>query len=160
MKKTLQKGFTLIELMIVIAIVAMLAVVALPAYQDYSGRAQMAEALSLAQGQESAITEYYIAHGSFPANNKDAGIADAAKIVGKYVASVEVGTANNNGTITATMGSNDSGVNSNIAGQTLVLTATKNEGSFTWTCGGSVDTKFLPSTCRDTAVSTTGATDK
>ncbi|HFA0042781.1 TPA: pilin, partial [Neisseria gonorrhoeae] len=72
---TLQKGFTLIELMIVIAIVGILAAVALPAYQDYTARAQVSEAILLAEGQKSAGTEYYLNHGKWPANNGAAGVA-------------------------------------------------------------------------------------
>ncbi|MBG8630385.1 pilin, partial [Neisseria meningitidis] len=96
---TLQKGFTLIELMIVIAIVGILAAVALPAYQDYTARAQVSEAILLAEGQKSAVTEYYLNHGIWPANNSDAGVASSTDIKGKYVQSVEV----KNGVVTATM---------------------------------------------------------
>ncbi|ENS6070218.1 pilin [Neisseria gonorrhoeae] len=73
---TLQKGFTLIELMIVIAIVGILAAVALPAYQDYTARAQVSEAILLAEGQKSAVTEYYLNNGEWPENNGDAVTAD------------------------------------------------------------------------------------
>ncbi|HFB5975759.1 TPA: pilin [Neisseria gonorrhoeae] len=72
---TLQKGFTLIELMIVIAIVGILAAVALPAYQDYTARAQVSEAILLAEGQKSAVTEYYLNNGKWPENNTSAGVA-------------------------------------------------------------------------------------
>ncbi|HFA6023053.1 TPA: pilin, partial [Neisseria gonorrhoeae] len=87
---TLQKGFTLIELMIVIAIVGILAAVALPAYQDYTARAQVSEAILLAEGQKSAVTEYYLNHGKWPENNDSAGVASASEIKGKYVQKVEV----------------------------------------------------------------------
>ncbi|ENW5569686.1 pilin, partial [Neisseria gonorrhoeae] len=73
---TLQKGFTLIELMIVIAIVGILAAVALPAYQDYTARAQVSEAILLAEGQKSAVTEYYLNHGKWPEDNDKAGNDD------------------------------------------------------------------------------------
>ncbi|EMT8938205.1 pilin, partial [Neisseria gonorrhoeae] len=96
---TLQKGFTLIELMIVIAIVGILAAVALPAYQDYTARAQVSEAILLAEGQKSAVAEYYLNHGIWPENNDKAGVASASKIIGKYVQKVEV----NNGVVTAEM---------------------------------------------------------
>ncbi|ENW1951890.1 pilin [Neisseria gonorrhoeae] len=76
---TLQKGFTLIELMIVIAIVGILAAVALPAYQDYTARAQVSEAILLAEGQKSAVTEYYLNNGKWPENNDEAGTDDVAK---------------------------------------------------------------------------------
>ncbi|EMU0756407.1 pilin, partial [Neisseria gonorrhoeae] len=88
---TLQKGFTLIELMIVIAIVGILAAVALPAYQDYTARAQVSEAILLAEGQKSAVTEYYLNHGEWPENNTSAGVASSpTDIKGKYVKSVTV----------------------------------------------------------------------
>ncbi|ENX8435363.1 pilin, partial [Neisseria gonorrhoeae] len=98
---TLQKGFTLIELMIVIAIVGILAAVALPAYQDYTARAQVSEAILLAEGQKSAVTEYYLNHGIWPKDNASAGVASpASNIKGKYVQKVEV----NNGVVTADNG--------------------------------------------------------
>ncbi|ENW5487671.1 pilin, partial [Neisseria gonorrhoeae] len=75
---TLQKGFTLIELMIVIAIVGILAAVALPAYQDYTARAQVSEAILLAEGQKSAVTEYYLNNGKWPADNGAADGTDGA----------------------------------------------------------------------------------
>ena len=140
--KAIQKGFTLIELMIVIAIIGILAVVALPAYQDYTARAQVSEALTLAEGQKSAVTEYRSDRGDWPTTNAMAGVASS--ISGKYVASVQVGAA---GTITATMKS--AGVNNDIKGATLILVPTDNNGSFTWTCNtGDIEQKFRPSTCR------------
>ncbi|HGH6567397.1 TPA: pilin [Neisseria meningitidis] len=160
---TLQKGFTLIELMIVIAIVGILAAVALPAYQDYTARAQVSEAILLAEGQKSAVTEYYLNHGTWPGDNSNAGVASSSTIKGKYVKSVEV----KNGVITATMLS--SGVNKEIQGKKLSLWAKRQDGSVKWFCGQPVqraaakddtvaadtakkiDTKHLPSTCRDAA---------
>lgn len=145
--KAIQKGFTLIELMIVIAIVGILAAVALPAYQDYTARAQMSEALTLAEGQKSAVVEYYSDNGTFPNSNTSAGIAASNEIKGKYVASVKVEGNASVASITATM--NSSNVNKDIKGKTLVLVGTQNSGSFSWECKkGSVDEKFLPSTCR------------
>ncbi|HGG9400299.1 TPA: pilin [Neisseria meningitidis] len=161
---TLQKGFTLIELMIVIAIVGILAAVALPAYQDYTARAQVSEAILLAEGQKSAVTEYYLNHGEWPANNSSAGVASASDIKGKYVEKVEVAK----GVVTATMAS--SNVNNEIKGKKLSLWAKRQNGSVKWFCGqpvtrnakandevtaatatgtGKIDTKHLPSTCRD-----------
>ncbi|HGO9178859.1 TPA: pilin, partial [Neisseria meningitidis] len=126
---TLQKGFTLIELMIVIAIVGILAAVALPAYQDYTARAQVSEAILLAEGQKSAVTEYYLNHGIWPKNNTSAGVATSTDIKGKYVKEVEV----NNGVITATMLS--SGVNNEIKDKKLSLWAKRQAGSVKWFCG-------------------------
>ncbi|HEZ5330493.1 TPA: pilin [Neisseria meningitidis] len=165
---TLQKGFTLIELMIVIAIVGILAAVALPAYQDYTARAQVSEAILLAEGQKSAVTEYYLNHGEWPANNSSAGVASVSTdIKGKYVQSVTVA----NGVITAQMAS--SGVNKEIQGKKLSLWAKRQAGSVKWFCGqpvkrankatddgvtaandnsnNGINTKHLPSTCRDAA---------
>ncbi|HFA0406625.1 TPA: pilin, partial [Neisseria gonorrhoeae] len=164
---TLQKGFTLIELMIVIAIVGILAAVALPAYQDYTARAQVSEAILLAEGQKSAVTEYYLNHGEWPENNGDAGVANPTdKIIGKYVEKVEVAK----GVVTATMKSD--GVNKEIQGKRLSLWAKREDGSVKWFCGqpvqrtdkanddvtddatagnDKIETKHLPSTCRDTS---------
>ncbi|MBG8698196.1 prepilin-type N-terminal cleavage/methylation domain-containing protein [Neisseria meningitidis] len=165
---TLQKGFTLIELMIVIAIVGILAAVALPAYQDYTARAQVSEAILLAEGQKSAVTEYYLNHGIWPGDNNSAGVATSTDIKGKYVQKVEV----KNGVVTATMLS--SGVNNEIKGKKLSLWAKRQNGSVKWFCGqpvtraanntakdavtaandnsnNGINTKHLPSTCRDTS---------
>ncbi|HFB0897018.1 TPA: pilin, partial [Neisseria gonorrhoeae] len=126
---TLQKGFTLIELMIVIAIVGILAAVALPAYQDYTARAQVSEAILLAEGQKSAVTEYYLNNGIWPSDNSAAGVASSSSIKGKYVQKVEV----NNGVVTAEMLS--SGVNKEIKGKRLSLWARREAGSVKWFCG-------------------------
>ncbi|HGM0019101.1 TPA: pilin, partial [Neisseria gonorrhoeae] len=126
---TLQKGFTLIELMIVIAIVGILAAVALPAYQDYTARAQVSEAILLAEGQKSAVTEYYLNHGKWPKDNTSAGVANPTEIKGKYVQSVTVA----NGVVTAQMKSD--GVNKEIKGKKLSLWAKRENGSVKWFCG-------------------------
>ncbi|ENX2524479.1 pilin, partial [Neisseria gonorrhoeae] len=126
---TLQKGFTLIELMIVIAIVGILAAVALPAYQDYTARAQVSEAILLAEGQKSAVTEYYLNNGKWPENNGDAGVASSSSIKGKYVKSVTVAK----GVVTAQMAS--TGVNKEIKGKKLSLWARREAGSVKWFCG-------------------------
>src|SRR5690554_1438062 len=90
MKMQMQKGFTLIELMIVVAIIGILASVALPAYQDYTKRAHVSEGLSLASGAKAAVTEYTSSENAFPADNAEAGLADATDINGNAVKSVEV----------------------------------------------------------------------
>ncbi|ENW3568431.1 pilin, partial [Neisseria gonorrhoeae] len=126
---TLQKGFTLIELMIVIAIVGILAAVALPAYQDYTARAQVSEAILLAEGQKSAVTEYYLNNGEWPKDNGSAGVASASEIKGKYVKEVKV----ENGVVTATMAS--SNVNKEIKDKRLSLWAKRQDGSVKWFCG-------------------------
>ncbi|ENW7876425.1 hypothetical protein GCZ42_001652, partial [Neisseria gonorrhoeae] len=126
-------------------------------------RAQVSEAILLAEGQKSAVTEYYLNHGKWPANNGDAGVASPDKIKGKYVKEVEV----KNGVVTATM--NSSGVNKEIKGKKLSLWARRQDGSVKWFCGqpvqrnandannddvtadkdtNGINTKHLPSTCR------------
>ena len=141
--KAIQKGFTLIELMIVVAIIGILAAIALPAYQDYTARAQMSEAMVLADGQKGAVTEYYADKGVFPGSNASAGIADAASIAGKYVAQVAVGTS---GVITATMKASQ--VAAGIKSATLSLEPNPGSGSVTWTCTSSASDKFVPAACR------------
>ncbi|EMR8875971.1 pilin, partial [Neisseria gonorrhoeae] len=126
---TLQKGFTLIELMIVIAIVGILAAVALPAYQDYTARAQVSEAILLAEGQKSAVTEYYLNNGKWPEDNGNAGVASSSSIKGKYVKSVTVAK----GVVTAQMKSD--GVNKEIKDKKLSLWAKREDGSVKWFCG-------------------------
>ncbi|ENW2603262.1 hypothetical protein IHH82_001727, partial [Neisseria gonorrhoeae] len=130
-------------------------------------RAQVSEAILLAEGQKSAVTEYYLNHGKWPEDNDKAGVASPDKIIGKYVESVTV----TNGVVTATM--NSSNVNKEIQGKKLSLWARRQDGSVKWFCGqpvtraagnakddvaadngngnGKIDTKHLPSTCRDPA---------
>ena len=143
MKK--QQGFTLIELMIVVAIIGILAAIAIPAYQDYTIRAQVSEGLNLSAGAKTAVTEFFQDTGSFPANNTQAGIDPTpTNIQGKYVTQVEVGA---NGLITVTYGRE---ANANISGDTLTLTGTDNGGSVAWDCaaGTGLLPKWLPAACR------------
>jgi type IV pilus assembly protein PilA len=141
MKNEMQ-GFTLIELMIVVAIIGILATIAIPAYQDYTIRAQVAEGLSLSSAAKASMGEYYVDQGAWPADNAEVGLSAPGTIVGKYVVSVEV-AAN---VITVTYG-NDA--NANIDGQKLTLTVLDNDGSFIWTCAGAgIADKHLPAACR------------
>jgi type IV pilus assembly protein PilA len=149
--KTMQKGFTLIELMIVVAIIAILAAIAIPAYQNYLIRAQVTEGVTLMDGAKVGMTEYHANHGAFPANNTSAGVESAASITGKYVKSVTIGNAN--GQITSVFNST---ANAAIATKSITLTGTSGGATgtiITWTCTGGqtgtpVDPKYLPSTCR------------
>jgi type IV pilus assembly protein PilA len=137
------KGFTLIELMIVVAIIGILAAVAIPQYQNYVARAQVSEALSLMSGAKTAVAEVAMVTGDFPTNNGDAYLEDKDTIKGKYVASVEVKT---DGVITATFGA---GAHTNLIGGELKLTpGGLDSGSITWACTGEEDIKtYLPSSC-------------
>lgn len=142
--KKSQGGFTLIELMITVAIVGILAAVALPAYQDYTVRGQVSEGFVLSGGVQTAIAEYYAQNGSFPASLGTIGLTDP---VGKYVSDIaEVGTATT-GTITVTYGL---GSNTKINGQTLTLTATDpGSGVINWACAPvTLAQKYVPSSCK------------
>ncbi|MFE8032926.1 pilin [Thiohalocapsa marina] len=141
MKRHNQAGFTLIELMIVVAIIGILAAIAIPAYQDYVARSQMSEAMMLTGGAKTAVAEYWMQTGSFPTSNASAGLSAAASIKGQYVASVEL-TASG---IVATM---NTSVSTPIQNATLTLTPTSAGGSVTWTCTSSADAKYLPAACR------------
>ncbi|EMT0067654.1 pilin [Neisseria gonorrhoeae] len=127
-----------------------------------AGGVVRSEAILLAEGQKSAVTEYYLNHGKWPENNDSAGVASASKIIGKYVKSVTV----TNGVVTAQM--KPSGVNNEIKDKKLSLWAKRQDGSVKWFCGqpvkrandaakdavtadakDAIETKHLPSTCRD-----------
>ena len=136
------RGFTLIELMIVVAIIAILAAIALPAYQDYLTRSQVSESMSLSRGAQLAVAEYYSERGVAPPDNATAGLAQPTSISGNYVESVTLGNAD--GTISILFGNEASG---KINGQSLVMEMSSMGGSLVWDCGG-IDPKYLPSVCR------------
>ena len=142
--KSMQKGFTLIELMIVVAIIGILAAIAIPAYQNYTKRSHVSEGLSLAGGAKTGITEFYSSNNRWPGNpgNASVGLAPAGSIKGNAVRSVLV----NGSTITITY-------NTKVAsGATLIMKGTPTGGGMEWSCSGSssgnLDPKFRPSNCR------------
>ena len=148
--RKVQQGFTLIELMIVVAIIGILAAIAIPAYQDYTIRAQVSEGLNLAAGAKAAVTEFYQDRGTYPVNNTQAGLSAPTTIAGNYVSQV----AAVNGVITVTY--------SNVAPQkanqaintaTLTLSALTTAGAVDWNCRAaagvlSTNPKWLPAACR------------
>jgi type IV pilus assembly protein PilA len=166
MLKQVQKGFTLIELMIVVAIIGILAAIAIPAYSDYTIRAQVSEGLNLASSAKAAVAETYGTNGTWPDSNAAAGLDDAANIKGKYVTSV---TVSDGGVITIAYGGQ---VNTAINGENLALTPfTSENGDVAWQCGskdlttntsgltiasgasvptdgGTLDAKYRPANCR------------
>lgn len=136
------RGFTLIELMIVVAIVAILAALAYPAYQDFMARSQATEGFSLAGDARTGIALHYASKAAFPAGNGAAGLSPPASIVGRYVESVTVG--NGDGVISVRFGHQASAA---LLGETLVLSARSHGGSIDWTCTG-LERRYLPSACR------------
>jgi type IV pilus assembly protein PilA len=141
MKKR-NRGFTLIELMTVVAIIGILAAIAIPAYQDYTIRAQVAEGLVLAEKAKTAMWEYYSDKGQLPSSNTSAEIPSPGSITGNYVTQVKI--ANN--AITVTYGNQ---VNKTIKGQTLTLSAITHGHVLAWKCGSaSLSGRYLPSSCR------------
>ena len=140
--KKVQQGFTLIELMIVVAIIGILAAVAIPAYQDYTKRAHVTEGLSLASSGKTSVTEFYNSKGYYPGNNTSAGLAQPSSITGNAVTSV-----------TVTGGLIAIAYNTKVdAAAVLNLSPTTGAGGVKWTCkavaGGTLKAQWLPSSCR------------
>jgi type IV pilus assembly protein PilA len=138
-----QRGFSLIEVMVVLAIIGMLAAIAVPAFQMFTIRAQVSEGLNLAGPAQKAVANYLLNNGDFPADNAAAGIETAASYKGKYVDSISVDDA-----VIRIKYGNDA--NAQIKGETVTLTATDNAGSISWVCGsgGVISDNLLPSVCR------------
>ncbi len=142
MKKN--QGFTLIELMIVIAIIAILMAYAIPAYRDYTVRAKAGEGIAIAAAAKQAVSETYISEGEWPDSNPAAGLPAAGTITGENVASV---TVTDPGVITILFNGNDSVL---TASSNIVLTPTSatGAGSITWACTSNLDNRYLPTDCR------------
>jgi type IV pilus assembly protein PilA len=146
-----QKGFTLIELMIVIAIIGILAAIAIPAYQDYTVRSKVSEGLNLAGAAKLAVSETFDATGAFGSTMSSYGLpSQPASIKGTYVSAVGV---NGSGQITITYNARTGG-NPPTAGQTIIIAPnTANAGSLVWDCsiataGGTIPAKYRPANCR------------
>jgi type IV pilus assembly protein PilA len=143
--KNAQQGFTLIELMIVVAIIGILAAIAIPAYQDYTIRAKVTEALNVAAAGKTALSEHYLAQGTMPADPTTAGIDTTATT--QYVASLDyTQTSTNVGFIEITLAGTIGG---DANGDTIRLTGTGSSSSVKWSCtDGNLDNKYRPSSCR------------
>lgn len=144
--KKVQQGFTLIELMIVVAIIGILAAVAIPAYQDYTVRAQVSEGLSLASGAKTALAEFYNHKGRFPTGNHNdsIGLEAPGDIQGSYVDQVDI----EGGVIEVRFG-NDA--NALIGNEELHVSAVTSAGSIKWVCvagTSGLEDKYLPTNCR------------
>ena len=160
MLKSIQKGFTLIELMIVVAIIGILAAIAIPAYQDYLIRSQVSEGLTMAAAAKAGVSEFYANRGDWPSSNSAAGMGLASEIQGKYVTSINVA----DGGITITYGNEANATK--LRSETVGLTpGASDNGDVIWKCGKaaqpagwasatatsattSLDGKYLPSSCR------------
>jgi len=142
MHRAAGRGFTLIELMIVVAIIAILAAIAIPAYQDYVVRSQVSEGVSLATGAKTAVWDFVADKGRFPGSNSSAGLALPASVKGSYVSTVTI----TNGVISVAFGNK---ANPLIGSGKMVLSPVTSVGSIVWSCYGSnVSGKYLPSSCR------------
>ena len=159
MIKSVQKGFTLIELMIVVAIIGILAAIAIPAYQDYLIRSQVSEGLTMAAAAKASVSEFYANRGTWPTDNNAAGMGAANTIQGKYVSQIGI----SNGAITVTYGNEANAAN--LSGKTVGLTpGASTNGDVIWKCANAanpsgwatsataattnLEGKYLPSSCR------------
>jgi type IV pilus assembly protein PilA len=150
MKKT-QQGFTLIELMIVVAIIAILAAIAIPQYQNYVAKSQFSESQTVADGMKTAVAEYYTQAGSCPKLGTTPGFPlAAASYSGKYVASADItdGTGGNATCNIEVTFKGTGSVSSGLSQKTATFAGTNNGGTFSWTCTSDADPKYLPAACQ------------
>ncbi|MGR9074303.1 MAG: pilin [Gammaproteobacteria bacterium] len=156
--KKMQQGFTLIELMIVVAIIGILAAIAIPAYKDYTIRAKVSEGLNLAASAKLAVSEYYDSEGELPTTNNQAGLPADTTINGEHTLSVTVNTNNSSATIPAGLITMEYRNTAEIQNEIVTLSPVTHAGSIEWRCAArgqgssgsttQVDNRYRPANCR------------
>lgn len=145
--KSVQKGFTLIELMIVVAIIAILAAIAIPQYQNYVTKSQFSESQTIADGLKTPIVEYYNQAGQCPANGTG-GIATDTSYLGKYVSKVTTSSGDAPCVITVYFKGTAGSVSKPLLNAQVTFTGKDNGGSFSWQCASGIDAKYKPQACQ------------
>lgn len=148
----IQKGFTLIELMIVVAIIAILAAIAIPQYQSYVTKAEFSESQTIADGLKTPVVEYFNQNGTCPTNGTG-GISSASSYLGKYVTSVTTGGNSTSGCTISVKFKSVGSVATHLGSETVIFTGTQSGGTFSWVCdknaASGIAQKYKPAACNN-----------